>query len=64
LLLRIVAAAGAGALIGACSSGSGTESGPCGTGVCGSIGLPVADAGDESVVGGGVMVRPDAASDQ
>lgn len=90
LLLRIVATAGAGALVGACSSGSGTESGHpcgsgfcgsavmipsdadvdgdaelrCGTGVCGSIGLPSSDAGEASVVGGGVMVRPDASSDQ
>jgi hypothetical protein len=49
LVLRIVAAAGAGAVVSACSSGSGQGSLPCG-GVCGSVGIAQPDASDD---GGG-----------
>jgi hypothetical protein len=55
LLLRIVAAASAGAVVGACG-GSG---GPNGTnGGVGSMGLPPSDASEEQafVVGGGTMI--------
>jgi hypothetical protein len=64
LLLRIVAAAGTGALVGACSSSSGGE-----PQVYGSVINPYNEAGDEMPVGGGsvshglVGMPPDASND-
>jgi hypothetical protein len=77
LLLRIVATAGAGALLGAAAcrssapgsvpivpSDSGSEAqGPCGGGgPCGTVVMPP-DSGNEATVGGGVVVSPDSGAD-
>jgi hypothetical protein len=82
LLLRVVAAAGAGALLGAtaCSSNSPIEGSlpavpndsgadhsagggvaPCADGGCGIVVSP--EGGDAEMVGGGVMVSPEAGID-
>jgi hypothetical protein len=48
------------------AGGDGDAHLPCGTGVCGSIAMPAADGGDAgeaSVVGGGITVSPDSGPD-
>jgi hypothetical protein len=79
LLLRIVATAGASALLGvsACSdvmgvvpdaggvvpdAGEAGNPSPCGGGPCGSVVMPP-DGGEAGVVGGGIVVSPDAGAD-